>query len=852
LTSRPNPVPADAGEASFPRSAVLLLIAAGAVVIVSFGVEHAGVPPTALRFLDNTHWIVAHTAAALVAWIGVRSAPAADHESVRWFARGLTFYAVGEIVYGIQIVTGWNPFPGPADVLTLCAGPCCWAGMLDALRSRLSAVQRRQVLLDSAAFAVALLTLTLALYLPRRGSTSPLALIVLVAYPVGLLTAGSFGMMLIPTLRLQHNRGVLIMVGSLFLMGLLWMRWNLLALDDRLEDGTLFNAIFSFGALALGVGALMWQIRPAVSVTWDRRFDATLRMLPLVMVICAAAAVILVTLSREVSALVQSLVVAGAVATSLLAIGRQHLLLVERDRLLESERHLLEAERRFRTLFESAMDSLVLLDGPRFLEGNPSTHRLFRVGNGQLSSLTPAALSPERQPDGTGSADGFAERLRAAEQGEGQFFEWRFQRLDGSDFDAEVSLNLLESGAHPLVYGTIHDISERRRAEAVQRRLEADLHQALRLEAIGRLAGGVAHDFNNILTVILGAADMVLQEADTEWPGRADLQDIRRAGQRAADLTSQLLAFSRKQVVAPIPLNLNRLIRDAVSMLERLIGDQVTLRFHPAPIVGVVRVDPTQVEQILINLAVNARDAMPGGGVFTIETGDVELDAVSVRSEPGLAPGPFVRLRLSDNGTGMDAETRARLFEPFFTTKELGKGTGLGLSTIHGIVRQSGGLVQVESLPGIGTTFLIYLPRIDEPAVVRPRRSRRNVRGRDGTVLLVEDDEAVRRVTCRMLEEAGYVVLTGAGLEEALEVARTVAGPLDLLVTDVILRGSDGREVRSGLHKLRPGLPVLFISGHTAEIIGPHEVLEPGAHFLQKPFTAEALARAVREAMDEG
>jgi CheY-like chemotaxis protein len=243
---------------------------------------------------------------------------------------------------------------------------------------------------------------------------------------------------------------------------------------------------------------------------------------------------------------------------------------------------------------------------------------------------------------------------------------------------------------------------------------------------------------------------------------------------------------------------------------------------------------------------------MPGGGVFTIETGDVELDAVSVRSEPGLAPGPFVRLRLSDNGTGMDAETRARLFEPFFTTKELGKGTGLGLSTIHGIVRQSGGLVQVESLPGIGTTFLIYLPRIDEPAIVRPRRSRRNVRGRDGTVLLVEDDEAVRRVTCRMLEEAGYVVLTGAGLEEALEVARTVAGPLDLLVTDVILRGSDGREVRSGLHKLRPGLPVLFISGHTAEIIGPHEVLEPGAHFLQKPFTAEALARAVREAMDEG
>lgn len=393
-------------------------------------------------------------------------------------------------------------------------------------------------------------------------------------------------------------------------------------------------------------------------------------------------------------------------------------------------------------------------------------------------------------------------------------------------------------------------IAERLRAEEALRRSEAQLRQAQKMEAVGRLAGGVAHDFNNMLTVILSYAQMMQMATEGEPP--KGLQEIVVAAERAASLTRQLLAFSRQQVMQPALLDLGQVVRGMEGMLRRLIGEDIVLRTVIAPELGQVMADPGQMEQVLLNLVVNARDAMPKGGTLTIETTNAMIEGPLATSHSTLKPGEYVMLAVSDTGVGMDSATLARAFEPFFTTKPLGKGTGLGLSTCYGIVKQSGGDISVYSEPNRGTTFKIYLPRVyrEPPATAVADRSRETEPGRGATVLLVEDEELVRSAAREILESRGYRVLVAREPGEALLLCESHPGPIDLLLTDVVMPGMNGREMADRIQRLRPDIAVLFMSGYTDNAIVHHGVLDAGVWFLAKPFTPERLSAKVAEVLD--
>ena len=383
-----------------------------------------------------------------------------------------------------------------------------------------------------------------------------------------------------------------------------------------------------------------------------------------------------------------------------------------------------------------------------------------------------------------------------------------------------------------------------------RKRLEEQFRQSQKLEALGRLAGGVAHDFNNLLTIIGGYGQMALDGLEARDPVRKDLDTVVEAANRASALTRQLLAFSRHQAVQPKVLDLNRLVQKVSKMLRRVIGEDVVLRLAPAPQPARVRADPGQLEQVLMNLAVNARDAMPKGGGLTIEIASLDLQAHSPGAPPDLPPGGYVVLTVSDTGTGMDENVRARLFEPFFTTKAKGKGTGLGLSTVYGQVKQSGGHILVETELGKGTSFRIYLPRIDRAPQPLREPSARPPRPGSETILLVEDDDQVRELTRDMLHSQGYVVIEASDGPSALRLWEARHEPVDLLLTDVIMPGMSGRQLAEKLLATQPLLKVLYISGYTDEAIARHGLLQPETHLLQKPFTRKALASRVRKLLD--
>jgi PAS domain S-box-containing protein len=395
------------------------------------------------------------------------------------------------------------------------------------------------------------------------------------------------------------------------------------------------------------------------------------------------------------------------------------------------------------------------------------------------------------------------------------------------------------------------EMNERRVAEQALQKSESQLRQAQKMEAIGRLAGGIAHDFNNMLSVILSYADLVMRSLPLASPMRAEVEQITLAGARAADLTRQLLAFSRQQVLMPKLIDLNASLDAMHKMLRRLIGEDIELRTLPCSGLARVRVDPGQIEQVIVNLAVNARDAMPKGGILSIETANVELDAMYASEHPGVKAGPHVMLAVSDSGVGMDRDTQARIFEPFFTTKEQGKGTGLGLSTVFGIVRQSGGSIWVYSELNRGTTFKLYLPCASNTDLLSGLSSARPVTFNGSeTVLLVEDDEQVRVLAKVVLERSGFHVIAAAGCEEALKVEAAYDHPIQLLLTDVVMPRMSGRQLAELLAKQRPSMKVLFMSGYTDDTVVHHGVLEAGVQFLQKPLTPEGLTRKVREVLD--
>jgi PAS domain S-box-containing protein len=423
--------------------------------------------------------------------------------------------------------------------------------------------------------------------------------------------------------------------------------------------------------------------------------------------------------------------------------------------------------------------------------------------------------------------------------------EATWKRKDGRLLTLQLNVRVARNGVGRVEYYEtfVRDLTD-------QRRLQQQLVQSQKMEAVGRLAGGIAHDFNNLLTVITSYSDLLLEDLAPTDPKREDVEQVRHAADGAAALTRQLLAFSRQQVLAPRVVNLSAVVQGVEKMLHRVIGEDVDLVTALDPNVGAVKADVGQLEQVLMNLAVNARDAMPTGGKLTLETANVEHEADYAREQEASPVRRFVMLAVSDTGIGMDEATKARIFEPFFTTKEPGKGTGLGLATVYGIVQQSGGFIWVYSEVGRGTTFKIYLPEVDAPVSSMGDAAATELPRGTETVLVAEDAEAVRAVTRQVLERQGYTVLEAPHGDAALALAAAHDGPIHLLLTDVVMPGLSGRQLADQLTKLRPDTRVLYTSGYTDDAVVRHGVLEAGIAYLQKPFTSGGLARKVREALD--
>jgi hypothetical protein len=513
---------------------------------------------------------------------------------------------------------------------------------------------------------------------------------------------------------------------------------------------------------------------------------------------------------------------------------------------------LRQSEARKRAVLDTALDAILTIDADgKVAELNLAAERMFGYPRDEVVGREMATLIiPPRLRDAHRA--GLARYLKT---GEGRIVDRRVEmtamRRDGAEFPVEISVTRIALAGAPVFTGYIRDLSDRKAAEAALRESEEQLRQSQKMEAVGRLAGGIAHDFNNLLTIIAGRCDLLLLRLSREDPTRKEIQDMRDAAGRAATLTHQLLAFSRRQVLAPKVLDLNAVVRDLLPMLRRLIGEDIELTTRLEPDLGRVRADPGQVEQVLMNLAVNARDAMGRGGTLAVETHNADLDETYARQHPPTRPGPYVRLTVSDTGEGMDRDTLARVFEPFFTTKEQGKGTGLGLATAYGIVKQSGGYIWVYSEMGHGSAFKVYLPRVEsEAAPARPAAAAAEAPRGSETILLVEDESGVRALARDVLEARGYRVLEGRGGREALQICERYGADIHLLLTDVVMPGMSGRALAEQLVLQRPGVKVLYMSGYTEDAIARHGVLEAGLAYLQKPFTIDSLTRKVREVLD--
>jgi two-component system, cell cycle sensor histidine kinase and response regulator CckA len=504
------------------------------------------------------------------------------------------------------------------------------------------------------------------------------------------------------------------------------------------------------------------------------------------------------------------------------------------------------AENTVRMLIETLPMGLIITDEKGWITGlNESSLQMFGYSRQELLGQTIEILLPERfRNSHARQRGGYAKAPHTRPMGVGM--ELSARRKDGTEFPVEVSLGPLATKDGMLVSSTIVDITERKK-------IEQQLRLAERMEAIGQFAGGIAHDFNNLLAVIMGSADIVLDALPPGHSLATKVEMIRNAGSSAADFVRQLLAFSRQQMVQPLVLDVKKIVERTQAMLQRLISEDIEFRVFVEDSVGSIKADPGQIEQVLLNLAVNARDAMPKGGRLTIQARNVELDETDKEKHDPVVPGRYVLLAVEDTGCGMDLKTQARIFDPFFTTKELGKGTGLGLATVYGIVKQTGGYIWVYSEVSQGTVFRVYLPRTDQAVqpAEREKPEMRELRGSE-TILLAEDSESLREMAREYLESIGYTVLAAVSGERALQWAKEFAGPIHLLLTDVVMPEMSGPELANQLASLRPGVKIIFTSGYTDDAIARQGILDPTVAFIQKPYRPKALARKIRQVLDGG
>ncbi len=506
------------------------------------------------------------------------------------------------------------------------------------------------------------------------------------------------------------------------------------------------------------------------------------------------------------------------------------------------EEKMIASETRYRRLFETAKDGILILDAKTgmIVDANPFLLEMLGYSKAQLNEKKIWELGFLR--DIIPSHDKFLELQREEYV---RYEDLPLEAADGRRKDVEFVSNVYLVGNNKVIQCNIRDITGRKK-------LESQLRQSQKLESIGRLAGGVAHDFNNFLTVINGYSHILLKEIPPSTPAYASIQEINMAGQRSADIVRQLLAFARRQVISPKVLNINDAIEGILKMLRRLIGEDIELLWKPAANLWPIKMDTSQLDQILTNLLVNSRDAISGVGTVIIETAKAEIDEAYCQIHQDFVVGEYIVLTVSDTGCGMDKETCEHIFEPFFTTKKTGEGTGLGLATVFGIVKQNDGLINVYSEPGKGTTTKIFLPRHVQETVGNSEKSTKTeiMRGTE-TVLLVEDEKALLQLAKTQIEGLGYTVLCSNSPLQAIKLADEYVGDIHLLITDVIMPEMNGRDMQKRISDLRPGIKCLFMSGYTADIIAHKGFLEEGIHFLQKSFTEEELAVKIRKALND-
>jgi PAS domain S-box-containing protein len=796
----------------------------------------------------------------ILAWRASRhpSLEAKKRRAWRILTIAFLMYFIGNIAWGYyELIAGQSPSVSWADVPYLLYYPICLTALLSfplerAGKTRLTFALDAGTVMLGATIVIWYLILRPVALAEYSGT---LETVVTLAYPVS-NTVLLFGVIAVLLRRPPKNAGIALRILTLaiFFDAVADFGYSYQTLENSYFGGQWPDCFYLLSFVLMAFSA-QYQYRHARSgqskVSDEVAEKSPFSWLPYVAVGVAYSLVLFVTYQHEREHGMESIawLIAGAFLITALVVGRQIGALRENSRLLE-EKAARESEARLGALVQHSSDIITILGRNRnVLYMSPCVERIFGF---QVNELVGTQLRDYLHPeDRQRVLDGVAEISK--EPGKTCSVELRSRHRDGHWIHLEAVLtNLFHE---PSVSGIVinsRNITERKKAEDALRDSEEKLRQAQKMEAVGQLAGGVAHDFNNLLAVIIGYSELIPRQLPAEGNERAlqQIGEIRKAGERAKSLTSQLLAFSRKQVMQPKVLDLNAVVNDMDKMMRRLIGEHIDVRTVLVGGLGRVKADPGQVEQVLLNLAVNARDAMPNGGSITIETANVELDASYAKTHRLTNSGRHVMIAVSDTGCGMSTELQSRIFEPFFTTKEKDKGTGLGLSTVYGIIQQSGGNVWVYSEPGHGTTFKIYLPRVDEvaPAVESAADISDTLTGTE-TVLLVEDDKAVRHMAQEILQLNGYKVLDASNGKEAIRVTEEYSGDIDLMISDVVMPQIGGRELAETLSLTRPRMRVLYMSGYTDDAIVHHGVLDGLAAFLEKPFTPDALALKVREVL---
>ena len=810
------------------------------VAIVALGIYF--LPALGLRG-QAVVYVGADWGAALVVVAALRlNRPA---RPIAWMlvAIGIACIAIGDALWYVPLLAGEEmPYPSLADAFYLAEYPFLLAGAIGLVRGR----PNRGMVLDSLLVSIGAATVIWE-FLVRPSIGDPgdalLGTLVTAAYPVadiaivGVIAGIVFSTGLSSTsLRLLSAGFLMTLVADLLY---LWM-----SLVGTVPDPTPLDAAWLLTLGLWAAAALHPSARQAAAVGQTGSRHAQVAQMAVLM---AASVLVPLTLlaklpdeDLELPTLVGAWVLM-AVLVAYRVSGIMTELRGSEGRLRTAAVTLRKSEQRYRELFDSNPQPMWVydLETLRFLAVNDLAVSLYGWSRAEFLAMTIADIRPPSE------LPALLDNLAGSRQLVESTGPWRHRRKDGSEIAVEITSHSLtwegRDARLVLAFDVTHRIA-----------LEQQLRQAQKMEAIGRLAGGVAHDFNNLLTAISGYAEILREDVGDAGPSGTAVNEILRAGDRAAGLTRQLLAFSRRQVLKPQVLDLSAAVRDDRSMLARLIGEDVDVQLHLEEALVPVSVDPVQVTQILMNLAGNARDALPDGGTLTVQTANVVLDEDAVHDHPGTRPGPHAMLAVSDTGDGMDEETLRHVFEPFFTTKPVGEGTGLGLATVYGIVQQSGGSIWAYSEPGMGATFKIYFPAagvgIEAKAVIAARAVA--VAAGTETILVVEDEEAVRSLVTRLLERAGYRVLVAPSPDLGEALAASYPGSIDLLLSDVVMPGRNGPALAERVRATRPGIRTVFMSGYTEDVIIHRGVLEGGMAFVGKPFSAEELLGKVREVLD--